>query len=125
MKDFDNISEHLDSIIDTTRGILEVQEQREEKLSTIKHLMEKRERQLQVLYQTEIDKRQMTDDQKEKFRDFFNRFYLLDKKMGRFLDELSLHYTSSLREVEQQKKAKQAYSEDMPAGTFLNTTISG
>jgi hypothetical protein len=124
MENFDDIEKQLDGIIATSCRIIEVEE-KEERIEAIKQLMAKREKQLQTLYQAKIDKYQLTEEQRDKFRHFFTRFYVLDKKMNRFFTELSLHCRSSIQEFEDHKKAKKAYVADTPTSTLLNAQLSG
>jgi transcription termination factor NusB len=125
MKNFGDIEKQLEDIIATSCSIVEVEKQEEEKVETIEKLMAKRNRQLQALYQAEMNKKQLTETQKDTLRNFFTRFYVLDKKMNRFFGELSLHYKTSIQDIEYHKKARQAYLTDAPTSTLLNTQLSG
>lgn len=125
MKNFDNIKKQLDAIISTTSNIVNIEQQEEQKLDAIDQLMAKRDQQLQALYRTDINKHQLTEEQRDIFRDFFSRFYVLDKKMNSFFSKLSLYYKDSIREMENYKEAEQVYSMDEQTSAFLNTQISG
>jgi hypothetical protein len=125
MINFDNIEEQLEGIIATTRNIVKMEEQDQAELETIKKLMLTRSRQLQILSQADMNKRQLTEAQKETIRNFFTRFYILDKKMNRFFDELSLHYELSIQGIENHKKAEQAYSAEEPTNILLNAPLTG
>lgn len=95
MEHFDSIAKQLDDIIETTRNILGIEGHDEEKLEDIKQLMAKRDRQLQALYQTRINKKQLTEEQKEMFRNFSTSFIYWIKKWIDFTKNYL--YTTSTR----------------------------
>jgi hypothetical protein len=125
MENFDVIETQLDNIIATTCNILEMDKQGQDDLEIMNQLLEKREQQLQSLYRSKMNKKQLTENEKDILRSFFTRFYVLDKKMNSIFADLSLYYKQSLRNLKKHKKANQAYHTAPATSTFLNTKISG
>ena len=123
MKNFDEIENLLDNIISTTHRILELNKQQPDNIEAINKLMQKREKQLQTLFQSHVNKHELTERQKDKFRNFFSQFYVMGKKLDRLFTELSLNLKSKIQEIELQKKARKAYQENPSTNKFLNAQI--
>ncbi len=125
MTDFKTIKATLARVVDTGYEILLALDEQDIEVRSVKELMDKRDRQIQTLQRTVIEKSTLTTEQKDTLRNFFTRLYVLEKKINKSFSKLTLHYKNRLKDIELQKKAKKSYIAAAGTGKYFDAQISG